>query len=399
MNNNHIKWLTESELQSLLPKPENEHIERCESAKNTDKIAKAICAFSNNLSDAKKPSVIFIGLKDNGEYSNLPITNELQRNIASIRDDGRLQPFPIINIKTLFNKVIIVQVQASHNPPVRYKNQCWVRIGPSVRLASEEEERRLIEKRQASYLPYDMSGLPDASTKADIDITYFKNHYLPSAVSKDIIVANNRNIETQMRSLRLLDYKYRPTVTAILLMGTQPRNWFPGAYIQFVRFEGHQLTDPVRHQKEISGTLPEQVTNIENLFRINIPISLKLSDNKHIEQPDYPLSALQQLIRNAIIHRDYKSNNPVRVYWFNDRIEIQSPGGPFGELNIDNFGTEGLTAYRNPTIAETFKNLNFIERFGYGIPYSKKALKENGNPDLQLQASTSTVLAIIKKVC
>ena len=92
-----------------------------------------------------------------------------------------------------------------------------------------------------------------------------------------------------------------------------------------------------------------------------------------------------------------KCNTPIRIHWFNDRIEIQSPGGPYGELNIDNFGTEGITSYRNPSIAEALKNLGFIERFGFGIQKSKKALKENGNPNLILKAETSTILAVIKK--
>jgi ATP-dependent DNA helicase RecG len=57
------------------------------------------------------------------------------------------------------------------------------------------------------------------------------------------------------------------------------------------------------------------------------------------KQPDYPLSALQQLARNAVLHRTYEgSHAPVRITWFNDRIEIHNPGGPFGQVNRQNFG-------------------------------------------------------------
>ena len=61
-----------------------------------------------------------------------------------------------------------------------------------------------------------------------------------------------------------------------------------------------------------------------------------------VRHPDYPIVALQQLVRNAIMHRDYETSNaPVRITWFNDRIEIQNPGGPFGQVTCENFGTAG----------------------------------------------------------
>jgi len=242
-----------------------------------------------------------------------------------------------------------------------------------------------------------MKGLKDADWETELNMEYFKSQYLPSAVSSEVLAVNNREIKAQMRSLRLLDHHFNPTVMALLIMGKNPRNWLPGAYIQFVRFEGKTLTDSVKDQKEISGTLPEQIQKIEDVLKANISISLKLSDKQHIKSPDYPISALQQIIRNAIIHRNYESHTPVRVHWFNDRIEIQSPGGPFGELSVDNFG-QGLTSYRNPTIAEALKNLNFIERFGYGIPQARKELKENGNPELKFEVETSVILAVVKKI-
>ena len=400
MNYNQPQWLEEEKLKILSKEMENDSIERCESPKAKDKIAKAICAFSNNLANGKEPSVIFIGIKDNGQYADLPVTDEILCNIASIRSDGNLQPLPIINIKKLSiekHEIIAVQVQSSKNPPMRYKNVCWVRIGPSVRMASEEEEKILMERRNIVNLPDDMKQVIGADIDVDLNMDYFKTQYLSVAVSAEVFSANNRDTKIQMRSLRLLDHKYIPTMAAILLMGKNPRNWFPGAYIQFIRFEGKELTDPIKNQKEISGTLPDQIIRVEELLESNISISLSLSDKQHIESPDYPMTALNQIVRNAIIHRNYTSNTPIKIYWFNDRIEIQSPGGPYGELNIDNFGTEGITSYRNPVIAEALKNLGFIERFGFGIPQSKKALKENRNPALKLKAELSSILAIIRK--
>ena len=242
-----------------------------------------------------------------------------------------------------------------------------------------------------------MQGVSDTNIESDLNMEYFKTQYLPSAVSLEAFKANHRDIKTQLRSLRLVDHRFIPTMTAILLMGKNPRNWFPGAYIQFICFEGKELTDPVKNQREISGILPEQITRIEELLQAHISISLELSDKQHLKSPDYPIQALSQLVRNALIHRNYRSNTPVRIHWFNDRIEIYSPGGPYGELNTDNFGREGITSYRNPTIAEALKNLGYIERFGFGIPLAKKSLQENGNPELEWDVRGSTVLVIVRR--
>ena len=151
------------------------------------------------------------------------------RNITSIRSDGNLLPLPIITVeKRSLQKyeIIVVQIMPSKNPPMRYKSCCYVRIGPSTRIASEEEERRLMEKRQTSHLIYDMQGIIDA-TKADLNMEYFRTQYLKLAVSPEVIEANNRDEEIQMRSLRLLDHKLKPTVTAILLMGKKSKKLVP----------------------------------------------------------------------------------------------------------------------------------------------------------------------------
>jgi ATP-dependent DNA helicase RecG len=70
----------------------------------------------------------------------------------------------------------------------------------------------------------------------------------------------------------------------------------------------------------------------------------------------------------------------VRITWFSDRIEILSPGGPFGQVTIGNFGTPGITDYRNRHLAEVLHQLGFVQRFGVGITIARNAMEKNGNP-------------------
>ncbi len=391
--------LNEQQLKDMIAVGENESVEFCESPKNKDKIAKNICAFSNDIGNTEKVGVFLIGVKDNKDLVGLSVTDEMIRNIAALNRDGNIQPFPIMSVKKITlsqGELIAVEVQPSKNTPVRYKGRCYIRVGSSLTTASEEEESRLTDKRQSTFLPYDMQGVPSTG-ESDLNILYFKDYYLPTAIDPETLEVNNRNVKTQMQSLRLIDSKGQSTVTALLIMGKLPQHWFPGAFVQFVRYEGTEITDPIKTQKEISGTVENQIQKTEDVLEANISKSLRLSDHKHIKSPDYPMTALRQFVRNAIIHRDYKSSNPSRIFWFNDRIEIHSPGAPYGEVTKHNFGQPGITAYRNPTITETMKNLGFVERFGFGISQAKKALKDNGNPEPIFKINGSFILVTIKK--
>ena len=80
---------------------------------------------------------------------------------------------------------------------------------------------------------------------------------------------------------------------------------------------------------------------------------------------DYPKRSVRELLMNAVCHRSYESNSPVRFHRFSDRIEIQNPGGLYGEASPENFPR--CTDYRNPVLAEALKVLGYVNRFGRGV--------------------------------
>ena len=202
----------------------------------------------------------------------------------------------------------------------------------------------------------------------------------------------------QLQALRLAAQNGTPSVTAILILGKDPHYWFPGAYIQFVRYEGSEVTDPVADHKEIRGTLPEQLLDLDRILKANISNPLDTSGEIHRESADYPYAALRELVRNAVIHRNYEnSNTPVRIHWFTDNMVIVSPGSVYGAVTRKNFGQPGITAYRNPTIAEAMKNLGFMQRFGIGIATANKALKDNDNPPVEFDVQENFVIATVTK--
>ena len=116
------------------------------------------------------------------------------------------------------------------------------------------------------------------------------------------------------------------------------------------------------------------------------------SSNREKRTSPYPMPALQQIVRNAILHRTYEATNaPVRITWFDDRVEIMSPGGPFGTVTVDNFGRPGVCDYRNPSLAEALRVLGFVQRFGVGIATARKELLANGNPEPAFEVNPAYV--------
>jgi len=394
--------MDDAQLEHLFRDLESDRVERKASISDGEKIRQTICAFANDLPNHRKPGVLFIGANDDGSCSHLPITDVLLRTLADMRSDGNITPFPAMTVskRTICGcELATIVVEPSDAPPVRYHGRVWVRIGPRRATATLEEERRLAEKRRSKDLPFDIRPVASASL-ADLDLEFFEHTYMPAALPPEVVDRNQRPVEQQLSSMRLItvDPEPVPTVLGLLAIGKSPRDHLPGAYIQFLRLDGSDLTEPIKDQKEIEGPIGELIEHLDDTMRAHISTALEItSEIRDVRRPDYPIIALQQLTRNAILHRTYEGTNaPVRITWFRDRIEIQSPGGGFGQVTQENFGEDGITDYRNPHLAEAMKDLGYVQRFGMGIPTSRFELEKNQNPPPEFQVRSSNVLAVLR---
>ncbi len=393
--------MTDEELQPLLADLESDRVERKASLADLDEVRKAICAFANDLPGHGQPGVVFVGVQDDGAAAGIAITDDLLLKLSQLRDDGLIQPLPSISVsKRCWSgaELAVVVVAPAVAPPVRLRGRTWVRVGPRTVTASAEDERRLVERRHAKDLPFDLHPLPSASV-ADLDLVLFERAYLPAAVDPEVLALNDRTLEEKLRALRFLTPDDLPTVLGMLVLGKDTRRLLPGAYIQFVRFEGVELTDAIRDQKEIAGAMPDQLNRMDDVLEANNAVAAAITNGPlEVRRAEYALPALQQLARNAVLHRNYEGTNaPIRIHWFADRIEISSPGGPFGQVSRENFGRPGLTDYRNPHLGEAMKVLGYVQRFGLGIPIARQELARNGNPPPEFEVEATQVRVTVRR--
>lgn len=388
--------ITQEELTALMADLESDRIERMESTHKTDKFCQAVCAFANDLPNHKQPGYLVIGVDKDGKPTGIEITEQLLEKLGALRSDGNIQPLPVIHVAKMSlngGDVAVVEVQPSDLPPLRYKGQVWVRVGPRKSTASEQEERILTEKRISKARSYDASPVGEAAI-GDLSTSQFQA-YRQEVVDPEVIAANHRSLEDQLASLRFFDNQHHmPTVAGLLLFGKNPRFYLPGAYIQFLRLPGTTLTDRPDDEAEISGDLLSVLREVEARIKANNQKRPKQTSTlRETSVSDYPDVAIREILLNAIMHRDYQSNTPVKLYWFSDRIEIHSPGGLYGEVTPETL--EKRSSYRNPVLAEAMKALGYVNRYGYGIQRAKAAMEKSGNPPIKFEPDDRTFLATL----
>ena len=374
--------MTKEDIRALLNDIESDRVERTISTTNTDKFGQAICAFANDLPDYRLPGYLFLGVKDDGEVQ------------------GHIQPQPSMTVEKVSMEegdIVMVKVEPSVFPPVRYKGRIWIRIGPRKGVANEDDEHILMEKRRTNVTAFDASPCLNA-TIDDMDLQKFKHYFLPKAMTDEEIEEDRkegRTVKHQLSSFGFFDMKYDcPTNAGMLFFAKNLRRFIPGAYIQYVRFAdkdraGDILTEH-EFKRNLCTTLEELDTFVETTIANRRPIPV--SSTREDPFVDYPYWATRELLMNAICHRDYTSNGPIQFYQYDDRIEIMNHGGLYGKANEQNFPK--VNDYRNIVVAEAMKVLGFVNRHSRGVQRVQKELKANENGEAEYNFSYQTAVMV-----
>ncbi len=398
------KPYTEEELESFLADVESELAERKESLQGDapTKIREAVCAFANDLPDQRRAGVVFVGARDDGSPTGLAITDELLRRLADIKTDGNIVPPPTLSVAKhvlLGKEIAVVTVRPSDSPPVRHKGRIWIRVGPRRAIASAQDERILNEKRRHRDPHFDAQPVP-AATITDLSRRRFEEDYLPSALDAELLAANERSLEERLAATKMIlsVTEPTPTVAGVLVLGIRARDFIPNAYVQFLRIGGTRWGGPVHDDAILDGPIADLLQRLDDKLVAHNRTAVEFTSGPvESRSSTYPLAALRQLVRNAVMHRTYEgTNSPVRVYWFDDRIEIISPGGPYGIVTPETFGQPGVVDYRNSILAEAMRVLGLVQRYGFGIPIARQELHRHGHRDPEFEIQPNWVRCIVR---
>ena len=138
------------------------------------------------------------------------------------------------------------------------------------------------------------------------------------------------------------------------------------------RWNGLDMTSGIEealNDNEFEGSILLLLQNAENFIKVNTKKKWKKGNESRIEMPDYPERAIQEVLVNAIIHRDYAViGSEIHIDIYDDRIEIYSPGGMFDGSFIQEQNIMEISSLRrNPIIADLFNRIHLMERRGSGL--------------------------------
>jgi len=174
------------------------------------------------------------------------------------------------------------------------------------------------------------------------------------------------------------DGKQVPTAGGILLFGKAPQHFLWFSSVSLIRFKGKDVGDVIIDRKEARGTVPEMIESAAQFMVKHMKMGGRIEGIQRKDIPEYPLVIVREAVINAIVHRDYSMQSvSVRIFMFDDRVEIYTPGGLPGPVTIENME---FTQYsRNKVIVEGLTYLgDYMERLGTGIRRIKTIAKRSG---------------------
>jgi ATP-dependent DNA helicase RecG len=329
------------------------------------KMAGEIVAFANSGG-----GVIFVGVEKDGSIAGLTgkEAEEVGENLAKVAWDSVRPPFSILTKSIPTSDGIVVAIAISDGAAKPYcdnKGVYWVKNGPDKRrVQSPEELARLFQSGEKLYAE---SQVVAASTLEDFDHDRFIRFY--EAKYSERPPSRSAESEAYQRILENLELVHsgRVTVAGLLLFGKRLAVVLPEMKIDALWFKGIERASTQWHdQRTITGTLAEQYDEgMGFLKRWNARLQGEGSFNQTgtLEVPEI---VFEELLINALIHRDYFIKDSIKLFIFDDRIEIRSPGKLPNSLRVDQI-RKGVRRSRNVLLASFAPDLLNYRGIGSGI--------------------------------
>jgi len=342
--------------------------------RHTESIAQELIAFNN--SDG---GLLIIGVTDDNEISGLTNTdvariNQLIGNAAT----NNVRPAMNVtteNISLPDGIVIIIEVVKGLRPRADDKGDIYVKNGSDKRKVTAIEELQRIFQA-ASLIHADAIAVQGTSI-ANVDLDYFSQLF--KKVTGDELENQELSPLQLLENMNLMKDGMLNTCGTLLLAQT-PQFILPAFIMKVVAFPGEDITDQnYIESQDITGKLSDIFQQTLNFVLRNIMHQQGEQGFNSLGEPEIPRIVLEELIANALIHRDYFTSAPVRIFVFSNRIEIISPGHLPNNLTIENIRL-GNSNSRNPILASFANHVLPYRGIGSGI---RRALQ--AYPDIELK--------------
>lgn len=357
---------------------------------NASSLAAEMVAFSNSAG-----GIILIGV-NNGDGSRSGLTradisriNQIISNAATNNVRPPINPVTE-NIQLPDGLVIVVHVEQGISKPYMDTNgYTWVKSGSDKRrVTAREELQRMFQ--EAALIHADETPVGGTSVE-DIDKeffdSFFEKEYGEPVEDQDVPrgqLVENMNLAKNGQL----------NICGTLLFATRPQVRLPVFIVKAVAFPGVDIEDEhYIDSQDINGKLSDVFQKVLNFVLANVRHIQKEQGINSVGEPEIPRIVFEELIANALIHRDYFVSAPIKVLVFIDRVEIISPGHLPNNLTIENIKM-GNSNVRNPVLASFAPKLLPYRGLGSGI---KRAIKAYPDIDFVDDRDGNYFKAIIRR--
>lgn len=357
--------MTQEELKDIARCGETTTIQFKEQFTGQKEIAKEMIAFANTLGGQ-----IFFGIKDKtGELVGLSY-DEIQTINRELGNAANEHVRPTIYITTDVVRAdgkhfLVCTVAQGKNKPYKGLNgEIWVKQGADKRRITENSEILTLFQDSGSYQA-DAAGVTDTNF-GDLD-RYALNDYLKKVYSLDLDILADK-AEQLLKNIHVLNHNGIPTLAGYLFFGKHPEYYCPTFMVKAVSFFGNELAGTqYRDTKEIVGNMPQIYEKSMSFMKSNLHnIQEKGASFNTLGKLEISEEVLEEVLQNALVHRDLLRSAPIRIFIFDNRVEIISPGALAGGLTEDDIRS-GKTFQRNPYMATFATNALHYRGIGSGI--------------------------------
>lgn len=371
-------------------KSESNQLELKAAKNGAPKLYDTLSSFSNQTGGG----IIVFGVDEEDDYNICGVYDaaDLQKKISE--QSLQMEPTvrPLCTVATIEGKnVVSAEIQEIEMSlrPCYYTGKgkthgSYIRVG--------DADRKMTEYEIYSYEAFrkklqDELRVTERATFEDIKTRYLDEYLLKLSAAKPNLANLPVQKQLQLQGL-LIDEK--PTLAGALLFAEYPQSFYPRLCITAVVVPGTEMgelsSDGARFidNKTIDGTLPEMLTGALTFVRKNMATSTIIDPDTGLrkDKTEYPLTAIREIILNALIHRDYSIHTdsaPITIVMYKNRIEIENPGGLYGRLTLDTLGMLSADT-RNPFIAGAMEVRSDTENRFSGIPTIRREMKLVGLP-------------------
>lgn len=376
------------ELLAIIAKGEDSRHQFKQNITRAESLVPELAAFSNS-----KGGLLLIGVTDDGDIQGLTVDdmgriNQLVSNAA--KDVKPAIAVTTENIALPSGMVMVVDIPEGISKPYMDGNlHVWVKNSANKSKVSAREE--LLRMFQSSALVHADEIPVNGSSAADVDQeffdAFFEKEYGERVEDQDVS-------RVQLLENMNLARNGQLNICGTLLFASRPQMRLPIFIVKAVAFPGVDIEDEhYIDSQDINGKLSDVFQKVLGFVLANIRHVQNEQGINSVGEPEIPRIVLEELIANALIHRDYFVSAPVKVLVFADRIEIVSPGHLPNNLTIENIKM-GNSNIRNPILASFAPKVLPYRGLGSGI---KRAIKAYPDIDFIDDRAGNTFKAVIKR--